>query len=102
GRGLLKVRLGGSLSRIVTVNGSDCELKEVVIVDGTGKISVTLWDRFVSQAENGKSYSFKELSTRERDGSIRLCTGPTSAIEQIDDLEVPEGGGGGDGSKALF
>lgn len=91
---------------MVTVNGSDCELKEVVIGDGTGEISVTLWDSFVSQAEGGNSYSFKQLSTRERDGSIRLCTGPASTIEQIDDLDVPEGegggGGGDDGSKALF
>ncbi|ROI59877.1 hypothetical protein DPX16_0526 [Anabarilius grahami] len=103
GRGLLKVRLGGSLSRIVMVNGSDCELKEVVIVDGTGEISVTLWDSFVSQAEGGKSYSFKELSTRERrehppvywadkyhraDRRFRSARGG--------------GGGGGDGSMALF
>ncbi|MGL4763662.1 MAG: hypothetical protein ACRC2N_01290 [Aeromonas sp.] len=100
-----KVLLRGISSRIVTVNGSDCELKEVMIADGTGQISVTLWDSFVSQAEGGLSYSFKELSTRERDGSIRLCTAPASSIEQIDDLDVPEGGcdgGDEDGCRALF
>ncbi|KTF97910.1 hypothetical protein cypCar_00047470 [Cyprinus carpio] len=99
-----KVRVHSSLSRMVTVRGSDVELKEVVICDGTGEISVTLWDSYVNQAEGGKSYAFKNLCTRERDGSIRLCTGPGSTIEQIADLEVPHGEGGEeeDGSKALF
>lgn len=99
-----KVRVHSSLSRMVTVRGSDVELKEVVICDGTGEMRVTLWDSYVNQAEGGKSYAFKNLCTRERDGSIRLCTGPGSTIEQIADLEVPHGEGGEeeDGSKALF
>ncbi|CAM4569569.1 unnamed protein product [Leuciscus chuanchicus] len=36
-----KVRVHGCLSRVVTVKGSEVELKEVVICDGTGEISVT-------------------------------------------------------------
>ncbi|CAM4572605.1 unnamed protein product [Leuciscus chuanchicus] len=85
------------------VNGSDCELKDVRICNGTGKIKVTLWDRFVNSAEGGNSYNFKNLSTRERDGCICLCTGSSSTIEKITDLEVVEGEGcEEDQSTALF
>ncbi|XP_052421438.1 uncharacterized protein LOC127964930 [Carassius gibelio] len=99
-----KVALQGSVSRVVTVSNSDCELKEVQICDGTGEIKLTLWDTFVNAAEAGVSYAFKNLSTRERDGCLCLCTGPSSSIEQIADLEVAEGAASGEDEKstALF
>ncbi|XDV29410.1 hypothetical protein PO909_032542 [Leuciscus waleckii] len=88
-----KVKLHGSVNRVVSVNGMDCELKEVWICDETGEIKVTLWDRFVNSTEGGESYSFRNLSTRDRDGCICLCTGPSSTIDQITDLQVEEGEG---------
>ncbi|KAA0701442.1 hypothetical protein E1301_Tti024068 [Triplophysa tibetana] len=99
-----QVRLGGAASRVVQVNQADCELREVRISDGTGEVKVTLWDSFVGQVEEGLSYGFTNLSTRDREGCISLCTGPTSSIEEIADLEVPEEGGGEqhDTSTALF
>ncbi|XP_073726180.1 uncharacterized protein [Misgurnus anguillicaudatus] len=86
-----KIRVHGCVNKVVSVNGMDCELKEVWICDRTGKIKVTLWDRFVNSAEVGNSYNFRNLCTRERDGCICLCTGPSSTIDQIADLEVEEG-----------
>ncbi|KAA0718432.1 hypothetical protein E1301_Tti001838 [Triplophysa tibetana] len=72
-----QVRLGGTASRVVQVNQADCELREVRISDGTAS---------------------------SREGSISLCTGPTSYIEEIADLDVPEEGGGeeNDTSTVLF
>ncbi|KAA0720556.1 hypothetical protein E1301_Tti019686 [Triplophysa tibetana] len=99
-----QVRLGGSASREVQVNQVNCELREVGISDGKGEVKVTLWDSFIGQVEEGLSYAFKNLSTLDREGFIGLCTGPTSSIEEIADLDVPEEGGGeqNDTSTALF
>lgn len=65
-------------------------LANVVFVSGMGEIKLMLWDSFINAAEAGVSYAFKNLSTRERDGCLCLCTGPSSSIEQIADLEVAE------------
>lgn len=62
--------------------------------NGTGVVKVTLWDSFVDQIEGGSSHAFKNLSTRDRDGRIDLCTSPTITIEQIADLDMPEEEGG--------
>ncbi|XP_052409666.1 bifunctional apoptosis regulator isoform X3 [Carassius gibelio] len=87
----VKVALQASVSRVITISNSDYELKEVQICDTTGDVKLTLLDSFVNAAEAGISYAFKNLSTRERDGCLCLCTCPSSSIEQIADLEVAEG-----------
>ncbi|KAA0701739.1 hypothetical protein E1301_Tti023103 [Triplophysa tibetana] len=85
-----RVKLHGSVSKVVPVNGSDCELKEIVIYDGTGDMKVTLWDSFANATEATKSYAFKNLCTRDRAGCIYLSTGPSSVVEMITDLTVAE------------
>ncbi|XP_067284045.1 uncharacterized protein [Pseudorasbora parva] len=99
-----KVRMTRSVSKVVTANNSAYDLKEVRIFDGMGKIKLTLWDRFVNAVDGGMSYAFKNLSTRKIDGCICLCTGTSSVIEAIADLEVAgqEGGEEEDGSTTLL
>ncbi|KAA0712556.1 hypothetical protein E1301_Tti022516 [Triplophysa tibetana] len=84
------VKLNGSVNKVVPVNCSDFELKEVVTYEGTGDMKVTLWDPFVNATEATKSYAFKNLWTRDRGGCIYLSTGPSSVIEPITDLTVAE------------
>ncbi|XP_056615784.1 uncharacterized protein LOC130430653 [Triplophysa dalaica] len=84
-----KVKLNGSVSKVVPVNCSDCELKEIVINDGTGDMKVTLWDPFANPKKAMKSYAFKNLCTRDR-GYIYLRTGPSSVVEPITDFTESE------------
>ncbi|TRY59638.1 hypothetical protein DNTS_022785 [Danionella cerebrum] len=85
-----------AVTRTVVVNGVDCELKEVVICDSTGQMTLTLWDRFVNAVEGSKSYAFKNVSTRERQRAITLSTGPSSLVEEVADMKVA----GASGSRA--
>ncbi|KAA0702521.1 hypothetical protein E1301_Tti021513 [Triplophysa tibetana] len=83
-------KLNGSVNKVVPVNCSDFELKEVVTYEGTGDMKVTLWDPFVKATKATKSYAFKNLCTRDRGGCIYLSTSPSSIIEPITDLTVAE------------
>ncbi|XP_056615789.1 uncharacterized protein LOC130430660 [Triplophysa dalaica] len=85
-----KVKLNGSVSKVVHVNCSDCELKEIVINDGTGYIKVTLWDPFANVTKAMKSYAFKNLCTRDRGEFIYLRTGPSCVVEPITDFTEAE------------
>ncbi|XP_046901655.1 uncharacterized protein LOC124484673 [Hypomesus transpacificus] len=60
-----KILPEGTVSRVVPVDGVQCELKELQICDPTGQTTLTLWEKLILTVEVGKSYKLANLSTRK-------------------------------------
>ncbi|KAG5847061.1 hypothetical protein ANANG_G00121820 [Anguilla anguilla] len=50
-----KILAQGTLSKVVPVNGTDCELKVFQIGDSSGQVKLTLWDKQIIQVGALKS-----------------------------------------------
>lgn len=94
-----KILAQGTLSKVVPVNGTDCELKEFQIGDSSGQAQLTLWDKQIVQVCALKSYKFTNLSTREREGRIYLSGSPSTTITEIRGIEVADCSELGEGEK---
>ncbi|XP_046906057.1 uncharacterized protein LOC124487777 [Hypomesus transpacificus] len=85
-----KILPEGTVSRVVPVDGVQCELKELQICDPTGQTTLTLWEKLILTVEVGKSYKLANLSTRKAGDRTVLTTTQTTTVSEISAVGEPE------------
>lgn len=63
----------------VTQKSTQCkvDLRECQLTDTSGSTKLTLWGKFTTQVENGKTYEFVNLRIKSENGKVHLSTTQT-------------------------
>lgn len=85
-----KILPEGIVSRVVPVDGVQCELKEFQICDPTGQTTLTLWEKQILAVEVSKSYRLANLATRKAGDRTVLTSSPSTTVSLISAVGEPE------------
>ena len=85
-----KILPEGTVSRVVPVDGVQCELKELQICDPTGQTTLTLWEKLILAVEEGKSYRLANLFTRKAGDRTVVTITQTTTVSDILAVGEPE------------
>ncbi|KAG9277693.1 hypothetical protein AMEX_G7723 [Astyanax mexicanus] len=77
-------------TRTIPIRGTERELQECLISDGTDKITLQLWEHHINAVQMLSSYRFTDLSTRVFKGKVQLTTTLSTAVEKIPNLRVSD------------
>lgn len=67
---------------MVSVRDTQSEVKSYEIGDTTGVIRISLWDKQIEKVQQGHTYIFTNLSTRQFNGKVNLTTTRSTTITQ--------------------
>jgi Zn finger protein HypA/HybF involved in hydrogenase expression len=71
----------------VSLYGSTKYVQDVVIADETGRIKLNLWEDMIDKVIEGKTYLFKNVSTRNFNNLPSLTTTMATSVQIVDDIE---------------
>ena len=72
----------------VSLYGSTKYVQDVVIADETGRIKLNLWEDMIDRVVEGKTYQFKNVSTRNFNNLPSLTTTMAASVQIVDDIEA--------------
>ncbi|XP_067278206.1 uncharacterized protein [Pseudorasbora parva] len=70
-------------SSTVTIRDNNCEVRSCCLADATGSITLSLWDSQIDLVEEGRTYTFTNLSTRQYNDNTTLTTTRLSTITPL-------------------
>jgi hypothetical protein len=81
------VSLGSEAPKEVTIRAKDVLVKEdCILEDQTGSASLHMWDRFIDQVTNAKSYRLENLVVKSFQGNVYLSTTFSSSITEVEQV----------------
>ncbi|XP_071139834.1 uncharacterized protein [Mytilus edulis] len=74
------------IPKVQMLYGNPTNLQDIIVVDNTNQIRITLWDASVSSVQLDNTYNFENLSVRNFKNETYLTTTKSTKINRTEDL----------------